>query len=68
MSEEPLFEVTPLPHLEPGDTVTVQTMWGTERATVRRVHDDEDGYPMVTVDAVLGDTYTISVARVTRAG
>lgn len=64
MDDEPtLFDATPVPRLQKGDRVLVQTMWGQEEAVVVDVHYD-DGYPMVSCDTESGDCITLGVARV----
>lgn len=61
-----LFEIEPSPKLVKGDKVTIQTIWGTEPATVVDVLDGEP-YPMVKVTTKHGDTISIDVARVRHA-
>ena len=60
-----LFDMEPV-HLEVGDEVVVQTIWGDETGAVAGV-TREDGYPMVQLDLENGDTITIEVARCKRA-
>lgn len=63
---EGLFDVPPSTRLEPGDTVRITTMWGTEFCKVVKLTTDVDDFPMVMIRTPSGDKVTIGVARVTK--
>lgn len=65
MSEpDGLFEEPTRVPLTKGDQVEVDTMWGSERATVIDLTRDDDGFPLVTLNTASGDTITVNRARV----
>lgn len=64
--EEGLFEMEALPPLQPGDEVSLMTMFGRESCRVVAL-DEVDGFPLAKVCTPSGDTITVNVAYLDRA-
>lgn len=61
--DDPLFDLTPVPHFKRGDRVLVQTMWGYSSHRVIGVGRDRAGHPVAELDDGAGASFLISIAR-----